>query len=384
MFDAIVRIGRVFLPLEAGVESNSRVSIDDYLASNMSEATKRPLVSIIIPNLNARDLLRGCLNSLLSGNYVNYEIIVVDGGSTDGSIELVQREFPNVKLVLTKIIGVGEKNNVGFQVARGEIIVFSFDNDHVASKAWLFPLVDMLSTSPEIGVVSPKRLRMDDGKRIYSLGSKVNWWTGESKSITTEPPNGCPVEADFVAPMAVRRETVERIGLFDPNYVIYYEDTDFCIRARKSGYRVVAIPSSIVWHLGLSPKKVAKTVPMGDLRRYYYARRNQIRFIIKFSPMRFLVPAITYVIAIKTIIELIEALPATRWLLGRFSPHALPYFEVKTGLPFLRVQFGAIAWSIRHFGESVQERMKVTERQRRGNSNDEGMQKPRATAKSRR
>ena len=134
-----------------------------------------PLVSIIIPNFNAKEMLRECLNSIQSQRYKNHETIVVDNGSIDGSPELVRKEYPRVILIQAERIGIGQASfgracNRGIRAAKGDIIVTMLNNDMTVDEGWLEHLVAALELNG-VGVV---------GGKIYNYGSTViqdagNW-----------------------------------------------------------------------------------------------------------------------------------------------------------------------------------------------------------------
>ncbi|MDH5266121.1 MAG: glycosyltransferase [Candidatus Bathyarchaeota archaeon] len=240
------------------------------------------LVSVIISNYNGRDLLKECLNSLTKLRYPNYEVIVVDCGSTDGSPAMVRREFSNVRLVEEKRIGIGEAINLGVQLARGEIIIFDLNNDDKVDELWMTNIVKTLVSSPEIGIVCGKRFRWGSNEILDGSAGRVNLLRGTTPLIGClehdSKQYGVRMEVDYVTVPAVKREVFEKVGLCDPAYYFYYEDTDFCFRAKKAGFRIIYEPSAIFWHRGSS------TIGKWNYRKKYFYYRNHIRFIVKNFP----------------------------------------------------------------------------------------------------
>ncbi|MDD1748698.1 MAG: glycosyltransferase family 2 protein, partial [Methanothrix sp.] len=196
----------------------------------------RPLVSVIISNFNGRDLLCRCLNSLRQLHYPKVEVIVVDAGSTDGTPEMVLADFPEVRLVREKRVGIAEALNIGIRKSNGSIVVFELNNDDVVSPGWLDPLVDTVLRSQEVGVAGGKRY-MANTDRIEEAGGRIflgltlgrGWMRRDSKKYNTSR------EVDYVSVLAVRREIFTKIGLLDETYFIGGDDVDFCLRVRRAG-----------------------------------------------------------------------------------------------------------------------------------------------------
>lgn len=240
----------------------------------------KPLVSIIISNYNGKELLKECLSSLMGLDYPNFEIIVVDSGSSDGSAEMVEENFPLVNLIRTERIGIGEAANIEISKARGEYIVFDLNNDDVVSKDWLTKLVEVLESSPQIGIVCGKRYLGNSNSILDSAGGRivlgVTLAIGHGKE---DSKYNTPNEVDYVAVPMVKRKVFEEVGLVDEEYFIYGEDVDFCLRAKKAGYKIMYVPDAVFWH--------RRSATIGDKtpRRLYYLSRSRIRIVRKFYPI---------------------------------------------------------------------------------------------------
>jgi len=307
-------------------------------------------VSIIISNYNAKEFLEKCLASLMKLSYPTYEVIVVDAGSTDGSAEIVKKKFSDVRLIETRKMGIGEAINLGIQHSKGEIIVFDLNSDDVVDKNWLSILVSALETSPEIGIVEGKRYGTTHGV-LYGAGGKVNWITGnvygigQGKMDSEEFNFGR--EVDFVRVIAVKREVIRRIGLCDHAYYIYFEDTDFCIRAKKAGFKILYVPEAILWHVG------GATVGKGTLRAYYYFRRNHIRFIVKNFPISTLFTALFLSLIAQMLFDVPRILPLTYYL---FSIKGLKNSALRGDIRYIETFFKVLLWNFRNLRETIHAR----------------------------
>lgn len=254
---------------------------------------ERPLVSIIIPNWNGKDILKICLQSLTNLTYPNYEIVVVDNASTDGSPEMVKKEFPDVKLIINKknLVWAGGCN-VGIKAARGDLIAL-FNNDAIADPNWLSGLVNVIKSSSNIGMVGGIEFCYEQSDVIDNTGMKIDpitgivWRVNRGKRLTQLV--GLE-DIDFVSGVSplLKRELIEKIGLFDENYPLYDEETDFCLNAKRAGYRFKIVPSAKVWHMG------STTVKKLPLKGYYSKSKSDFRFYFKNFPLKYLFTALLF------------------------------------------------------------------------------------------
>jgi len=248
---------------------------------------RQPLVSIVIPNYNARDDLRNCLTSLRRLKYNNKEVIVVDSGSIDESAQMVADEFPEVLIIKTEKMGIGEANNIGIRAAKGDPIVFDLNSDDVVDENWLTELVKSSEASPNVGIVCGKRMVGKQDGILDSTGGKIRFLTGTVPAIGRGRKDSDRFnvmrEVDYVGVPMVKREVFEKIGLCDPEYYLYYEDSDFCLRAKNAGYKVLYVPSAVFTH------RMSSTVGRQSPRKHFYERRNRIRFMIKNFPSHILI-----------------------------------------------------------------------------------------------
>lgn len=242
----------------------------------------RASVSIIVLTYNGKEDTLKFLESLKRTDYPNYEIIVVDNASTDGTVKAVRRDFPGVKIVENrKNLGFSGGMNAGVRKSRGKYVVL-LNNDMIASqKEWLSLLVDAAEADEHVGIAIPMVLYYGTN-RIESLGKVVPGFLTKITATTSllshnEKDSGQFKERIEIAAGngLVRREVFERIGFLDEKMFVYFEETDFGYRARKAGYRIICEPRSKIWHRG------SGTIRGGSYFAVYHSYKNKIRFILR-------------------------------------------------------------------------------------------------------
>ncbi|MEA3406735.1 MAG: glycosyltransferase family 2 protein [Chloroflexota bacterium] len=210
-------------------------------------------VSVIIPNWNGLELLRPCLDSLQEQLYRDFEVIVVDNGSTDGSVSALRKAYPHVQvLALTENRGYSGGCNAGIHKAKGDLLVM-LNNDTEVDAGWLAALVDAADRHPEAGSFASRIMIYDSPMVLHSAGDLYRReGTSDSRGVWTEygPPydkegyvfGGCG------AAVAYRREMLEDIGLFEEAFFMYCEDVDLSWRAQLAGWKCVYVPDAVVYH----------------------------------------------------------------------------------------------------------------------------------------
>lgn len=217
---------------------------------------KYPFVSIIILNYNCKKFLGACLSSVLNTNYFDYEIILIDNNSNDGSIEFVLQKFRNkfMKVIeLTKNCGFAAGNNVGAKYANGDYLVF-LNPDTKVNPDWVKNMVIALEKDPSIGIAQPKLLLMDK-KHFDSAGGYVNpyglvWIRGAQQKDEGQYDEITEIFYAKGAALIIRRDLWNKLRGFDSIFFTYYEETDLCWRAWNLDYKVVYVPKAIVYHAG--------------------------------------------------------------------------------------------------------------------------------------
>jgi GT2 family glycosyltransferase len=246
-----------------------------------------PLVMVVILNWNGLNETRSCLDALGQITYPRVKIIVVDNGSTDGSVNALRAEYPQVMLLpLSENAGFAEGNNHGLRHAlrQGADYVLLLNNDARIAPDAVDVLVQTAQADRQIGILGPIIYRDDDSQHIESAGGWLNLYTGRFRHFETLPANQLrPYEVDMVSgcAMMVRREVMERVGLLNGCYFAYFEDAEWCVRVRRAGYRVVAVPGAQVWHRG-SAASGGYHAPL----RIYYGVRNHLLMVNAQAPAR--------------------------------------------------------------------------------------------------
>ncbi len=234
-----------------------------------------PLVSIIIVNWNAEKYLKKCIDSLFEQTYKNFEIIVVDNASTDNSVEFIEKNYPQVHLIKNKKnLGFAEGNNIGITHSKGEHVAL-FNPDAVAEKNWLEKLIFELENSKKVGGTVGKMMYLSNefGKdAVFCTWSKINPYSAIPYNFYDNEPKS---KVDYLsgAAMVVKKEIIKKIGMLDPGYFLYWEETDWCARMIRAGYDLIYVPTAVAWH--------AISVLLDSDKKIYFMERNRIRFAIK-------------------------------------------------------------------------------------------------------
>jgi GT2 family glycosyltransferase len=221
-------------------------------------APTNPRVAVVVLTWNGRALTLACLESLASLEYEAVTVIVVDNGSTDGTASAVRDRYGERVTIIEnpRNLGFSGGNNVGIRraLADGADLVLLLNNDTTVDPGLVRRLVDVIRSSNDIGIVGPKIYYASPPDRIWFAGGEVSLSRGTTRHIgIRERDTGrydSTRDVDYVTGCALmaRREVFEAIGDLDPVFRAYYEDADFCMRARRSGFRVVYVPSGKVWH----------------------------------------------------------------------------------------------------------------------------------------
>ena len=240
----------------------------------MSESPISNLVSVIIPHWNAVHHLPTCLDSLRSQTYPRVETIVADNGSTDGSLELLARDYAWVRVLpLGENRGFAGACNAGMRAARGEIVVL-LNNDTEADPHWLEEVVAAFQRHPKAGLVASKMLLFDrrdtfhtagDFYRLDGIPGNRGVWQRDVGQYNREEYvfSACGGSA------AYRKGVLEQIGLLDEDFFFSCEDVDLAWRAQLTGYRCVYAPRAVVYHK-LSATGGGATASFYDGRNFIY------------------------------------------------------------------------------------------------------------------
>lgn len=236
-----------------------------------------PLVSTVIISYNSEAFLTSCIKAILSSDYPEIEVIVVDNQSRDGSCDLVEKNFPDVKLIRnTENLGHGGGANTGLGVAKGDYVMF-MNPDVTLDKSCIRNLVLTGSQDPRAAVMGCKAVDSENRKRVqFAWGVfRKNRWLGvilgenevDDKRWSTEQEVGWVLGGALM----VKRDSLEKLSLYDDLYFLYYEELDICFRAIKAGRKVLYVPTATVYRDRNSPARSLYTLNKG---RILFALKN--------------------------------------------------------------------------------------------------------------
>lgn len=241
-----------------------------------SVSAENDKVSIIISNFQGRQYLPECLESLKKQTYKNYEIIVVDAGSQDGSQEFIRNRYPQIELIECDRIGLGEAINIGMRHSTGDILCFDLNTDEYVFDNWLEELIKKLRQH-EYNIIAGATRLINGTNLIDEAGVDINFFGAIEKNghgINVENFRCSGSKTDFVGSPVFHRRLLNLIGMIDEAYYIYAEDLDFCFRAKLLG---------IETHFAFGARsrhQVKGTTGKNPEKREYLLRRAHIRFMI--------------------------------------------------------------------------------------------------------
>lgn len=242
-------------------------------------------LSIAIVSWNTQDLLDDCLKSVFdNARDIEFEVIVVDNGSSDGSVELMRRKYPQVKLIQnTDNVGFARANNQAYEVSSGRHFMILNSDTRVLSP--LAPVVRFLDANVDVGAVGCKCVNPD-------MSVQRNWYDYYPSPLWEILPHSIRElvqqlafrrDADALFDtkwvggqcMTVKREVLHSVGCMDPGYFMYSEETDWCFRIRKAGWRVCHFPEIVILHYG------GQSTRQVNARMTVELQRSKYRFIAK-------------------------------------------------------------------------------------------------------
>jgi GT2 family glycosyltransferase len=213
-------------------------------------------LSIVIVNWNTSELLIQCLDSIYqAAPRLTFEIIVVDNGSTDESVNAICNQFPDVRIISNDLnLGFAKANNQGLAAGRGRYFLL-LNSDTIVLPNALNRLVDVADINPGVGIIGPKLLNMD-GTLQKSWASFPTFWSeliGKNFRRRRSVANSqFAYEVDWImgACMLVRSEIITDVGMLDEDYFMYSEETDWCYRIKRKGWKVWYLSNAEIYHLG--------------------------------------------------------------------------------------------------------------------------------------
>jgi hypothetical protein len=252
----------------------------------MAKPIEKPAVSVIVSNHNGLKygLLEPCLTSVFNMEYPNFEVLVVDNASNDGSVEYIKRMFGfdrRLRIIKNSVNSYSLGLNLAVQAALGEYLLF-LNNDIKIDRNYIEEMLKVLEKNPDVGLAQGKLLAYANPHIIDSVGETMDILGTPVTVGAGEVDNGqynkvLEILSASGSASITRRNVIEEVGGFDPQYGIGYEDMDFGLRVRLRGYRVLFVPNAIVYH------KRAATDLKEEIRLNvkFHFNKNRVATLIK-------------------------------------------------------------------------------------------------------
>jgi GT2 family glycosyltransferase len=249
-------------------------------------------LSVIMPNWNGKEFLEVALRSLRIQNYTNFEVIVIDNGSNDNSVEFLENYFPEVNIIkLSKNYGFSFAVNRGIKAAKGEYILL-LNNDVEIEKNCLQKLTDSAKRNKDIAIFACKMLYFNDRGIINDAGNFFSAYGYAIQRGNSEKDEGQYDVENYIFSACAgaamyRRELFDKIGFFDEDFFAYLEDVDFGFRSQLAGYKSEFVPNAIVYHVeGGTSKRLNNFAILYNLRNnlFLITKNMPIGLLLLFSP----------------------------------------------------------------------------------------------------
>ena len=294
-----------------------------------------PKVYIIVLNWNMADDSVECIDSLKKLNYDNFQILLIDNGSSDESVTIFKKRFPGIEMIQNKENeGYAGGNNIAMKhaIAKGADYIFIVNNDVILDSNCVNELIDAAKEKKEGGIFAPKVYYYDHPKTINSLGTSMDWFRlrpylgfcgqedkGQFDQIRkTEILVGCA--------LLVKKETIEKIGLIDEKFFLFHEEADWCLRIIRRGFKNFVIPKAVAYHkVSITAKKIPSLVSYYNIRNFLYLAYKNASSFNRVKVML----GLSYLIC-KNIVFLIFN-PASRNISKAFLFGVLDYFMGQMG-----------------------------------------------------
>ena len=238
-------------------------------------------VIILLLNFNGYPDTLECLKSLEKVTYLNFQTIVIDNGSNNDSVSKIREKYPDIPILETgKNHGFAGGNNFGIEWALSHKAdwVLLLNNDTIVSPNFLDAFMDAAKEQPSAGVLGAKILKYSTPEVIDHLGGNWSPSNGEFFSPHSNEHDHPYLEmeiADYVcgACMLIRRDVIEKTGLLEPKFFLFWEETDYCYRAKKEGFEIWTAPKATIWH------KVSSSFSGGKPHMHYFWWRSRLLWI---------------------------------------------------------------------------------------------------------
>lgn len=262
-----------------------------------------PTVTLVILNWNGRHYLQPCLDAVRAQTFTDFEIILVDNGSTDGSVEFLRQRYPDVRLIVNqRNLGFAAGNNQAIRASRSKFVA-TLNNDTEVEPQWLEALVDTMESETQIGMCASKMIFAHRRDMINSSGicadrAGIAWDRNGGQPDRPNQNIVRPVFGPCAGAALYRRSMLDDVGLFDEDFFAYLEDVDLAWRGQLAGWQALYVPQARVYHYH------SGTAQEGSPFKNRLLGRNKVWVILKNYPSPHLIwylPAIvTYDLAAVT------------------------------------------------------------------------------------
>ena len=299
----------------------------------------KPVISVVIVNYNGDHFLDKCISSLCQQTFKDFETILVDNGSTDGSVTHVRTRFPSVKIIETRMnLGFSGGANAGIKKAKGEFIL-TLNNDTMVDPYLLEEIQKPMHSDPRVGMCASKILFPDN--LLNSTGICISRSGAAWDRGIYEPDDGRYDQVEEVlGPCAgsalYRREMLDEIGIFDEDFFIYMEDVDLAFRGRLSGWKCIYMPTARVIH------EHGGTAGINSDLSVFYSNRNLLWNAVKNFPAKTL-------------------LISSPWIIGRYCAD-IPFYVMKgNGRAILKAKIASLKGLFANFKKRKKLNKKISD-----------------------
>ncbi len=242
-----------------------------------------PLVFVIILNYNHHADTLACLASVFQNDYKNFKVILLDHASSNDTAEAIRNAYSQVQIIpLVENLGYAGNNNIGIGLAleQGADWILVLNDDTVLDTSCLSSLIQIGELDADIGMLGPMVYHFNEQDVIQSAGGMLGKYWNSIHLGQNEPDRGqfsAIREVDWISGCAilVRRAVIEQVGMLDPNYFLYWEEIDWCLRASRAGWKIVHVPQARLWHKGV--QRDYQPQPFVT----YYVTRNHLFLLSK-------------------------------------------------------------------------------------------------------
>jgi GT2 family glycosyltransferase len=254
-------------------------------------------VAIVILNWNKKDDTAECLCSIYNMRYKKFDVILVDNGSNDGSVHFLKRKYPKVKYIENEEnLGYAKGNNIGIRYALkgGYSFILLLNNDTIVDADLLTELLAVMDLDNKIGIAGGVNYYCSEKNKIQFSGGHIDWYRGNIYDITRHWEDRGQfskyrkVDTISGSCMLIRREVFGQVGFFDERFFLNFEETDFCCRTQRVGYKVFTSMQASLWH------KVSLSFSNYNNLLDYFITRNKFLFLWKNSARKYLIFSFPY------------------------------------------------------------------------------------------